>query len=126
MLYSRSMLIFYFKYSNMYMSISNSQTIPSPHLSPLAFLSSWREHFLLSVFHNTNDGKWKELETRVNYFVIIRDYSYDIQILAVMLSLWVTNSLTWAWEETKAISFVMLCLHWCSLTQLIMQLLVGL
>ena len=78
------------------MSISNSQTIPSPHLSPLAFLSSWREHFLLSVFHNTNDGKWKELETRVNYFVIIRDYSYDIQILAVMLCLWVTNSLTWA------------------------------
>ena len=72
------------------MSISNSQTIPSP----MAIISSWRENFLLSVFHNTNDGKWKELETRINYFVIIRDYSYDIQILAVMLSLWVTSSLT--------------------------------
>ena len=60
----------------------------------MAIISSWRENFLLSVFHNTNDGKWKELETRINYFVIIRDYSYDIQILAVMLSLWVTSSLT--------------------------------
>ena len=79
----------------------------------MAIISSQREHFLLSVFHNTNDGKWKELETRINYFVIIRDYSYDIQILAVMLSLWVTSSLTWAWEGTKATSLVMLWLRWC-------------
>lgn len=46
-----------------------------------------------------------------NYFVIIRDHSYEIQILAVMLSLWVANSLTCTWEGTKAISSVMLCLH---------------
>ena len=40
-LYSRSLLVIYFKYSSVYMSISNSQSIPPPHPSPLVTISSW-------------------------------------------------------------------------------------
>ena len=40
-LYSRSLLVFCFKYSSMYMSIPNSLTIPSPHPSPLAKSLLW-------------------------------------------------------------------------------------
>ena len=33
-LYNRSLMVIYFKYSSVYMSIPTSQTIPSPPLSP--------------------------------------------------------------------------------------------
>ena len=40
-LYSRSLLVIYFKYNSVYMSIPNSLIIPPPHPSPLVTISSF-------------------------------------------------------------------------------------
>ena len=43
MLYSRSLLVIYFKYSNVFMPIPNSLNVPHPHPSSLDFITTW-EH----------------------------------------------------------------------------------
>ena len=55
-LYSMSLLVIHFKYSRVYVSISNSLTIPPRHLSPLATISTfsacqWNSIFRVEIKH---------------------------------------------------------------------------
>ena len=49
-LYRRSLLVIYFKYSSVYMSVPNSQSILPPHLSPLVTISLFSKSMSLSLF----------------------------------------------------------------------------
>ena len=48
--YSRSLLVIYFKYSSVYMSISNSQSILPPSPSPLVTINSFSKSVNLFLF----------------------------------------------------------------------------
>ena len=50
-LYSRSLLVIYFKYGSVCMSIPNSQGIPPPHLSPLVTISLFSKSVSLFAFY---------------------------------------------------------------------------